>query len=47
VIRHGPAALTQPDRGCGFFTVQAGRITFQRGYWDKLSFPRMHGLPSD
>jgi len=25
-------------RGCGFFTVQDDRITFQRGYWDKLSF---------
>jgi ketosteroid isomerase-like protein len=32
-------------RGCGFFTVRDGRITFQRGYWDKLSFLRMHGLP--
>lgn len=32
-------------RGCGFFTVQEGRIVFQRGYWDKLSFLRMHGLP--
>jgi ketosteroid isomerase-like protein len=32
-------------RGCGFFTVRDGRITFQRGYWDKLSFLKMHGLP--
>ena len=32
-------------RGCGFFHVVAGRIVFQRGYWDKLSFLRMHGLP--
>ena len=32
-------------RGCGFFTVQDGRISFQRGYWDRLSFLRMHGLP--
>lgn len=32
-------------RGCGFFTVQHGLITFQRGYWDKLSFLKMHGLP--
>jgi hypothetical protein len=22
-----------------------GRIAFQRGYWDKLSFLKMHGLP--
>ena len=32
-------------RGCGFFTVEDGLITFQRGYWDKLSFLKMHGLP--
>lgn len=32
-------------RGCGFFTVRAGLIVFQRGYWDKLTFLRMHGLP--
>lgn len=32
-------------RGCGFFRVVEGRIAFQRGYWDKLSFLRQHGLP--
>jgi len=32
-------------RGCGFFQVHNGRIVFQRGYWDKLSFLRAHGLP--
>ena len=32
-------------RGCGFFTVEGDRITFQRGYWDRLSFLRKHGLP--
>lgn len=32
-------------RGCGFFTVGNDRIVFQRGYWDKLSFLRKHGLP--
>jgi limonene-1,2-epoxide hydrolase len=32
-------------RGCGFFHVVHGQITFQRGYWDKLSFLRLHGLP--
>src|SRR5687767_13879035 len=32
-------------RGCGFFNVVDGRIQFQRGYWDKLTFLRMHGLP--
>jgi hypothetical protein len=32
-------------RGCGFFHVVDGRIRFQRGYWDKLSFLRLHNLP--
>lgn len=32
-------------RGCGFFQINAGKIVFQRGYWDKLSFLRQHGLP--
>ena len=32
-------------RGCGFFHVVDGRIACQRGYWDKLSFIRLHGLP--
>jgi limonene-1,2-epoxide hydrolase len=32
-------------RGCGFFHVVDGRIHFQRGYWDRLSFLRLHGLP--
>ncbi len=36
-----PAGL----RGCGFFNVVEGRIRFQRGYWDRLSFLRQHGLP--
>ena len=31
-------------RGCGFFHVVEGRIVFQRGYWDKLSFMRLHGV---
>jgi limonene-1,2-epoxide hydrolase len=32
-------------RGCGFFHVVGGKIAFQRGYWDRLSFIRAHGLP--
>lgn len=32
-------------RGCGFFQVFEGKIKFQRGYWDKLSFLRIHNLP--
>lgn len=31
-------------RGCGFFHVQNDKIVFQRGYWDKLSFLKQHGL---
>lgn len=34
-------------RGCGFFHVRNGRIAFQRGYWDKLSFLKLHGLPTE
>ncbi|WP_321514815.1 nuclear transport factor 2 family protein [Marinifilum fragile] len=32
-------------RGCGFFQILDGKIMFQRGYWDKLSFLRMHNMP--
>ena len=32
-------------RGCGFFHIVDGKIVFQRGYWDKLSFLRLQGLP--
>lgn len=32
-------------RGCGFFHVREGRIVFQRGYFDQLTFFRIQGLP--
>jgi limonene-1,2-epoxide hydrolase len=32
-------------RGCGFFQIIKDEIAFQRGYWDKLSFFRLQGLP--
>ena len=32
-------------RGCGFFQFKDNKIKLQRGYWDKLSFLRMHNLP--
>jgi len=32
-------------RGCGFFQILNDRIVFQRGYWDKLTFLKQHGLP--
>jgi limonene-1,2-epoxide hydrolase len=34
-------------RGCGFFRIENDRIAFQRGYWDRLSFLKAHGLPLD
>ncbi len=34
-------------RGCGFFEIKNDSICFQRGYWDKLSFLKLHGLPVD
>ncbi len=38
-------ASAAPFHGCGFFQVREGKIVFQRGYWDKLTFLRNHGLP--
>jgi hypothetical protein len=32
-------------RGCGFFKIEKDKISFQRGYWDKLSFLKLHNLP--
>ncbi len=32
-------------RGCGFFHFVDGKLIFQRGYMDKLSFLKMNGLP--
>lgn len=32
-------------QGCGFFQFREDKIIFQRGYWDKLTFLKMHGLP--
>lgn len=32
-------------RGCGFFHIKEDKIIFQRGYWDKLSFFRLHNIP--
>lgn len=31
-------------RGCGFFHIVHDKIVFQRGYWDKLSFLKIHSL---
>lgn len=32
-------------RGCGIFQIQIGKIILQRGYFDQLTFFRIHGLP--
>jgi limonene-1,2-epoxide hydrolase len=32
-------------RGCGFFQINNNKIIFQRGYWDKLSFHKLHKIP--
>ncbi|MBX9850831.1 MAG: nuclear transport factor 2 family protein [Cytophagaceae bacterium] len=32
-------------RGCGFFHIMNDKIIFQRGYWDKLSFHKLHNTP--
>jgi limonene-1,2-epoxide hydrolase len=34
-------------RGCGFFHVVNDKIVLQRGYWDKLSFTKAHGVEGD
>lgn len=31
-------------RGCGFFHVKNGKIVFQRGYWDKLTWFEQVGI---
>ena len=31
-------------RGCGFFHIQNGKIIFQRGYFDQLTFFKIQGL---
>ncbi|MEO6538993.1 MAG: hypothetical protein ABIT07_11075 [Ferruginibacter sp.] len=36
----GPLGL----RGCGSFLGVEDKIIFQRGYWDKLSFLKLHDL---
>ena len=33
-------------RGCGFFHFENGKIIFQRGYWDKLSFLKLYDAES-
>lgn len=32
-------------RGCGFFHIAGGKIRFQRGYFDQLTFFRLNDIP--
>jgi limonene-1,2-epoxide hydrolase len=32
-------------RGCGFFHIKNEEIVFQRGYFDRLTFLKIQGLP--
>ena len=40
-----PSGKTFEIRGCGFFNFRDGKIIYQRGYWDKLSWFKQVGLP--
>ena len=40
-----PTGKTFEIRGCGFFNFRDGKIIYQRGYWDKLSWFKQVGLP--
>lgn len=42
---NAPTGKSFEIRGCGFFTFRDGKIVFQRGYWDKLSWFSQVGLP--
>ena len=40
-----PTNKTYKLRGCGFFQFMDGKIIYQRGYWDKLTWFSQVGLP--
>jgi steroid delta-isomerase-like uncharacterized protein len=40
-----PTGKSFEIRGCGFFNISNGKIVYQRGYWDKLSWFKQVGLP--
>lgn len=39
-----PTGKSFEIHGCGFFKFKAGKIIYQRGYWDKLSWFSQIGL---
>ncbi|HVJ65213.1 MAG TPA: nuclear transport factor 2 family protein [Bdellovibrionota bacterium] len=40
-----PTGKTFTLNGCGFFQIKAGKIHFQRGYWDKHTWFTQVGVP--
>ncbi len=40
-----PTGKSFEIRGCGYFNFRDGKIVYQRGYWDKLSWFKQVGLP--
>jgi ketosteroid isomerase-like protein len=45
--RGGPPGKPGAVHGCGFFHVREGKIVLQRGYWDRLTFLRVHDREPD
>lgn len=39
-----PTGKSYELRGCGFFHIKDGKIVYQRGYWDKLTWFSQVGL---
>ncbi len=42
-----PTGKSYELRGCGFFQFKGGKIVFQRGYWDKLTWFGQVGLSTE
>lgn len=42
-----PTGKSYELRGCGFFRFKDGKIVYQRGYWDKLTWFSQVGLPTE
>ena len=40
-----PTGKSYELRGCGFLQFKNGKIIYQRGYWDKLTWFAQVGLP--
>ena len=40
-----PSGKRYELQGCGFFHIKNGKIVFQRGYWDKITWFKQIGIP--